>query len=113
MFNFFQPKVEEVDVDVVKKAMDGHQTMILLDVRTPGEFASGKLEGAINVPLDMVSSTIEKELPDKNETIYVYCLSGSRSVHAVDAMAKLGYKNVYNVTSGLLAWRVKGHPVAK
>jgi len=37
-------------------------------------------------------------------------LSGSRSVHAVDAMARMGYKKVYNMTNGLLAWRVKGYP---
>jgi rhodanese-related sulfurtransferase len=103
--------VPQVTPDEVKKSIDAKDGTILLDVRTPGEVAKGKLEGSINIPLDRVACDIVMSTPDKNKKIFVYCLSGSRSVHAVDTMLKLGYTKVFNMTQGLLAWRVKGYPV--
>ena len=110
MFGFLSPKVPQIDAEVVKKAIDTKEDFALLDVRTPQEFAKSKIAGSINIPVVEVQNKVEKMLPDKNKTVYVYCLSGSRSVHAVDAMVKLGYTNVHDMKSGLLAWRVKGYP---
>ena len=109
MFEFLEPEVPQITAEKVKQASDTNQKVVLLDVRTPGEFARGKIEGAINLPVDQVPAKISSVLPDKSVTIYVYCLSGSRSVFAVDAMLKLGYENVFNLTSGLLAWRSLGY----
>jgi phage shock protein E len=94
----------------VMKAINNHQPMILLDVRTKGEYARGKIAGAINLPVDEVESRIEQILPDKNATIYVYCLSASRSPFAVGIMEKLGYQHVFNMDPGLLGWRVFNYP---
>ncbi len=112
MFNIIEPTVPQLSVGDVKKSMDAHENVILLDVRTAGEYSRNKLENARNLPLDEVAERIESIVPDKSMRIYVYCLSGSRSIHAVDAMVKLGYTNVFNVTGGLLAWRAKGHSVS-
>lgn len=109
MFNIFAPKVPQIEAGDVKKAIDAKAAVILLDVRTPQEFAKGNISGSINLPLDEMQYKAEKMLPDKNKIIYVYCLSGSRSVHAVDAMVKLGYTNVSDMKSGLLSWRAKGY----
>jgi rhodanese-related sulfurtransferase len=103
-----EPNVPQISVDVVKKSIDAHENAILLDVRTVGEYSRNKLENARNLPLDEVAQRIESIVPDKSVKIFVYCLSGSRSIHAVDAMVKLGYTNVFNMTGGLLAWRAKG-----
>ena len=111
MFDISEPDVPQVSPDEVKKSIEGKDGSILLDVRTSGEFSNGKLEGSINIPVDKVASDIVTIIPDKNKTIFVYCLSGSRSLHAVDMMVKLGYKKVFNMTQGLLAWRAKGFPV--
>jgi phage shock protein E len=105
------PLVNQISAQDVKKAMDNKKAIVVLDVRTPGEYSRGKLEGSINLPLNEVQNKITSILPDKNSTVYVYCLSGSRSVYAVDIMVKLGYKNVFNMTSGLLAWRIEKYPV--
>ena len=107
-----EPIVPERTVDVVKKSIDTHENVILLDVRTVGEYSRNKLENARNLPLDEVAESIESIVPDKSTKVYVYCLSGSRSVHAVDAMVKFGYTNVFNMTDGLLAWRSKGYSVS-
>jgi len=85
--------------------------VILLDVRTPGEYGKGKIEGSINIPVDTISNEVATKLPDKNTTIYVYCLSGSRSNVAVETMVQLGYTKVFSMTSGLLMWRSKKYPM--
>ena len=109
MFNIFSPKVPQIEASDVKKAIDAMSEAILLDVRTPQEFAKSNITGSINLPVDEVQNKVETLIHDKSKTIYVYCLSGSRSVQAVDVMVKLGYKKVYDMKSGLLSWRARGY----
>jgi rhodanese-related sulfurtransferase len=112
MDDFSEPEVPQVTCEDVKKAIDGKENFILLDVRTEIEYSRGKIAGSINLPVDKVDCDILKVVPDKTAKVYVYCLSGSRSVHAVDVMVKLGYTNVFDIEHGLLAWRAKYFPVA-
>lgn len=109
MFNLFNSKVPQIDVPDVKKAIDAGADVVLLDVRTPQEFSKGNIAGSINIPVDEVQSKVGKLLPNKEKNIYVYCLSGSRSSHAVEIMVKLGYVHAQDMKSGLLAWRAKGY----
>ncbi len=111
MFNFLSPKVPQIEAVEVKKAIDAKEDFVLLDVRTPQEFAKGNISGSINVPVDKVQNEIEQVITDKTKTIYVYCLSGSRSVYAVDTMIKLGYTKIYDMPHGLLMWRSKKYPL--
>ena len=109
MFDFTEPIVPQITAQEVKKAIDAEAPLILLDVRTTGECARGMIAGAINIPVDVVLGKILTMVPDKNALIYVYCLSGSRSVYAVEALMELGYSRVFNLTNGLLAWRGAGY----
>jgi phage shock protein E len=111
MFDFGMPKVPSVEVKDLYQAILDKKDFILLDVRTPMEFANHKIAGAINLPLDQVPAKIEETLSNKEQLIYVYCLSGSRSIVAVNEMRKLGYKNVFDVSHGLMAWRVNKFPL--
>lgn len=104
--------IPTISPEDVKKAIDTKQSHILLDVRTPAEFSRGKLEGSINIPIDQIEENIESTIPDKQKTIYVYCLSGSRSEYAVNIMIKKGYTNVYDIPHGVLAWRAKGYSLS-
>ena len=108
----FGPKVPQISVEEVKQSLDEKKDVVLLDVRTRDEFSRGRIAGSINVPVDEVAQKIESILPDKNKTVYVYCLSGSRSVHAVAAMEELGYAHIFDIKSGMLAWRSKKYPVS-
>lgn len=103
--------MKEVTVDDVKKVHDGEINGLLLDVRTPQEYEKGHIKGSINIPLDELTNKVTTIFPDKASTIYVYCLSGSRSNIAVSFMEKMGYTHVCSVTSGLLAWRHKQYPL--
>ncbi len=69
---------------------------VLIDVRNQGEYASGFIEGAISMPLDRISQSIQTKIPEKNTPIIVYCLSGARSAAAKKGLIKLGYTNVSN-----------------
>jgi len=111
MFDFLKPDVPSVSVDDVKKALDAKEQSVLLDVRTPQEYEKGHIHGSINIPVGEIEKTVVSLLPDKQQKIVVYCLSGSRSVLAVDMMIKQGYTHVFDMTSGLLAWRAKKYPL--
>lgn len=109
MFHFFGPKVPQIYVEEVKQALDHKKKFVLLDVRTPHEFLEGHITRSKNVALSELMRRVEVEFPDKDETIFVYCQSGSRSNQAVGLMMRLGFTHVYNMTNGLLAWKSKGY----
>lgn len=83
----------------------------LLDVRTPQEYADGHIVGAmnINVQSDDFQIIAEKEL-SKGSTILVYCRSGRRSMDAAEILARLGY-TVVNLKGGIIEWQDAGLPV--
>ncbi len=105
------PKVPTIEAEDLKKALDEKSDVVIIDVRTPGEFSKGHIKGSINLPVSDVAANIEKTISAKDKTIILYCLSGSRSVFAVDMLVKLGYSNVFDLKSGLLAWRSKQYPL--
>lgn len=84
---------------------------VVLDVRTPEEFASGHLPGAINI--DYYSEAFRSELEKlPRDTAYcVYCRSGRRSAAAAELMKEMGFRVVYNMLGGITAWQEKGYPV--
>jgi rhodanese-related sulfurtransferase len=85
--------------------------VITLDVRTPGEFAEGHIEGAQLI--DFQSGNFENEISslDKNATYAVYCRSGNRSGKAVKVMHDAGFHNVYNLNGGVIDWANAGLPL--
>lgn len=111
MFDFGTPQVPQADAKDLKKAIDAHEDCVILDVRTPHEYEHGKIAGSINLPVDEIEEKIEKIISEKDKKVYVYCLSGSRSVFAVAEMINKGYKNVFDIPHGLLAWRVNKFPI--
>jgi rhodanese-related sulfurtransferase len=82
--------------------------IITLDVRTPGEFNEGHIEGALLV--DFQSGNFENEIAslDKSKTYAVYCRSGSRSGQAVKVMSEAGFTNIYNLNGGVIDWANAG-----
>ncbi|NMD38691.1 MAG: rhodanese-like domain-containing protein [Christensenellaceae bacterium] len=85
------------------KAMMDEGGVIILDVRTEEEFASGHIPNALNHSSGKMS-TISNTVPDKNATILVYCRSGVRSRGAVSEMIKQGYTNVIDF-GGIMSWK--------
>jgi rhodanese-related sulfurtransferase len=87
---------------------------VILDVRTPEEFSSGHIKGAIN--LDFYSATFKDELDKliKTNIYFVYCRTGNRSVQATKLMESLGFREVYNLSpGGMPDWIEAGLPYVK
>ena len=78
---------------------------VLLDVRTPEEYAEGHVPGSVNVPLQSIDK-VASALADKTKTVFVYCRSGARSSQAVAFMKQMGYTEVHNI-GGILDYNGK------
>jgi len=75
------------------------QGAVVIDVRNPGEFNSGHVPGAINIPLGEIRSEVPRRFPDKNRALLLHCLSGGRSGMARQQLRSLGYADAYNLGS--------------
>ncbi len=83
--------------------MESEVNYVLLDVRTPQEFASGHIPGAVNIPNESIGTQTVQDLPDKEQLIMVYCRSGNRSKQAAEKLARLGYTHVVEF-GGIQDW---------
>jgi phage shock protein E len=72
---------------------------LVIDVRSPEEFRSGNVRGAISIPLGELSNSLPKRVKDKNQVLLVHCLSGGRSGMAQQQLKGMGYTNVFNLGS--------------
>lgn len=93
------------------ESLAGDPDFVILDVRTPGEFASGHLENAANVDFYSPDFLDQLDELDRRAIYLVYCRSGGRSGSAHDEMASLGFATVYNMLGGITAWEDAGYPV--
>ena len=75
------------------------QGALVIDVRSPGEFAAGHLAGAINVPLDQLEAALPQRVRDKNQVLLLQCASGTRSSLAKSKLRGMGYPNAFNLGS--------------
>lgn len=86
-----------------KKRMDSEKGIILLDVRTKEEYETGHIKGSMLISVDILRGEAEKNLKNKDASIFIYCRSGNRSLTAANILVELGYKNVYNL-GGIKDW---------
>ena len=93
---------ESVSMDEAKAAFSSKGDYIIVDVRRADEFAEGHIPDAINIPNESIEGE-PAELPDKEQTIYVYCRSGRRSKEAAQKLVGLGYTSIIEC-GGILDW---------
>ena len=94
---------EQITAKQAKTIMDTQKNYIIIDARTQEEFADGHIENAILIPEYEIAGRAEKELPNKDALILVYCRSGRRSKIASQELVKLGYTNVKEF-GGIIDW---------
>ena len=85
----------------------------ILDVRTPDEYTSGHLAGAVNINWNDSSFNEKAALLPKDQPVYIYCLSGGRSAKAAAYLRSKGFKPVYEMEGGMLKWRAAKLPEEK
>jgi rhodanese-related sulfurtransferase len=91
----------------------GKSDFIILDVRTPLEYAGGHLAGALLIDFNSGSFRTEVDKLDKSKRYLVYCRTSNRSGQAVAVMKELGFKEVYDMDGGIVAWEAAGYPMVK
>ena len=97
------PTYEQITAEQAKTIMDTEKDYVIIDARTEEEFAEGHIENAILIPEYEIKDRAEKELPDKEQLILVYCRSGRRSKIASEELVKLSYTNVKEF-GGIIDW---------
>ena len=85
---------------------------LVLDVRTPEEFAGGHLDKAVNVDWNGSGFDAWANKVDKEARIFVYCLSGGRSGAAGAALRQMGFKHVTEMQGGVMKWKAAGLPLS-
>jgi rhodanese-related sulfurtransferase len=103
-------EVKSIDMTRFKNDREAGKVAIVVDVRTPKEYAEGHIPGAISLPLDQVSTRITELEQWKEKEIYLICESGGRSKRAASLLSEAGYRTV-NIEGGTYAWRNAGYPV--
>jgi thioredoxin 1 len=106
-------KSSNIDVEAFNTAISQGANIQLVDVRTPEEFLSGHIKNALNI--DVNGANFEADLASlyKDIPVYVYCHSGSRSADAANQLLKMGFKQVFNLNGGIMAWKNSNMPVVE
>ncbi len=100
------------NVDAIKfKDLIAKEDAILLDVRTPQEYSRGHIVGSTAINISDPEFVSKVGLLQKDKTILIYCLSGSRSPVAANYMLQMGFKKIYNLQQGILDWSRQGYAI--
>ena len=102
---------QDISSREAKALLEKNRNIFLLDVRTPQENSQARLPGSVLIPINELEGRI-KEVP-RNKTILVYCAVGSRSKPVAEYLSKNGYKDVYNMTDGIVGWYRNGFPLQR
>jgi molybdopterin/thiamine biosynthesis adenylyltransferase/rhodanese-related sulfurtransferase len=99
------PEIEPAALDV---ALRGTRRPALIDVREPDEHAQGMIPGTLHIPRGFLELRIERNVPDRETPVVIYCPSGTRSVLAARSLGELGYTNVSSLAGGFTGWKRAG-----
>ena len=97
-----------ISVSDARAMMQSSSNVLVVDVRTPEEYAQGHLKGAINIPLSTLPLRINGL--DQKRPILVYCQTGIKSAEASSILVRAGFTKVYNLEGGITAWINSGYP---
>ena len=105
-----QSKITKLSATEFSAKINQTNNVQLVDVRTPGEFAGGHIKNALNININGNDFDSQISKLDKNKPVFVYCLSGARSASSANYMSKLGFKEVYDLSGGMIKWRSASLP---
>jgi rhodanese-related sulfurtransferase len=106
-------KVHEVTVDFVMQRLAHGQKFHLIDVREDHEWAGGHIKGARHLGRGVLEREIEREIPDTDAEIILYCGGGYRSALSAEALEQMGYTRVSSMDGGWRGWTAAQGPIEK
>jgi len=106
-------QIKEISTSQLKDWMTTGQTLTLIDVREDKEWQGGHAAMAMHISRWALFGRIGTVVPDKTARIVLYCLGGVRSAAAAATLQKMGYTNVFSLTSGFKNYQLAGLPIQK
>lgn len=104
--------VESIDAQTLHGKQQNSDSLVIVDVRTAAEFAAIRIPHSVHVPLTEIQRRLTELLQKHAENeLAVICQSGNRSLMGSLVLKKAGFKTIYNVQGGLMAWKNQGLPV--
>jgi rhodanese-related sulfurtransferase len=100
---------ENITPQTLKQRIDSGESLYLVDVRTPNEYATGHIQGTRLLPLQTLQQRIS-EIP-QDAAVVCICRSGGRSATASELLANSGFQNVINMSGGMIAWNRAKLPI--
>ncbi len=109
--NEVRQRVNEVDVQQIKRWMEQNRPFVLVDVREESEWAKGHLPSAQYLGRGILERDIETRYPELDTPLVLYCGGGFRSVLAADNLQQMGYRDVISMDGGYRGWVESGYPI--
>jgi rhodanese-related sulfurtransferase len=106
-------RVTETTPEEVHRRRQRGERFPLVDVREDGEWAAGRVAGAVHLGKGVIERDVEQRFPDRNAEIVLYCGGGYRSALAADALQRMGYRRVVSMDGGWRRWNELGYPVER
>ena len=103
------PKISQAEL--LQRMQAGERQMLLLDVRTPEEFAAGHVPGAINIPHDQLAARLDELAAARSNEIVTYCRSGKRAALALTTLHDAGFEQLQHLEGDFLAWQAAERPI--
>jgi phage shock protein E len=98
---------------LLERSAKQDHSLVILDVRTPEEFAAGHVPGAINIPHDKLESRIDELLGAKNKDVVLYCRSGRRAGLAAETLSLHGFDKLLHLEGDMQKWTEANRPIEK
>ena len=111
--NETRPRIKEINLEDARARLEANPDAVLLDVREDREWTAGHAAEARHLGRGILERDIEKQFPDTNAEIIMYCGGGYRSALACDMAQRMGYKNVASLAGGYKAMLQAGWPMTK
>lgn len=106
-------QIKELTVADLNLKISGGHVFYLIDVRESVEFEQGSIVQAIHLSKGIIERDIEKQIPNYETEIVVYCSGGFRSCLVADNLQKMGYRQVTSLQGGLRAWLEAGYLLSR
>ena len=106
------PEAGPIEAEELAQRISAGDAPVILDVRTPQEFATGHIPGAINIPHTEIEARIDELKQFRKKELVVHCRAGGRAAQAERVLVAAGFDGIRDLSGHMQKWRSDGHPVA-
>ena len=106
-------RVQQIDIEGYKKMAAAREPHVLVDTREDNEWAAGHVAGAVHLSRGIIERDIETQVPDKADTLVLYCGGGYRSALVAESLQKMGYTGAISLDGGWRALKESGLALEK